>query len=114
MDTLVDQSTSARRAITRLAVFFAAVALLLSAVALYGLVSAGVTERSREIGVRMALGAPGGRIMREILVRGVTTAGIGAAAGIALAIPGHRHRPRAAHGRAAVGDRGDRRRCRRC
>jgi putative ABC transport system permease protein len=66
-------------------VIFAAIALALSTIGVYGVTSHGVTQRTREIGIRMALGARGrdmvGMVVREILVLGLigTAAGIGGA-----------------------------------
>jgi len=55
----------------------AAVALVLGAVGLYSVLSYAVSLRTREIGVRLALGAPRARVMRSIVVRGIVTAGAG-------------------------------------
>jgi predicted permease len=87
LDTLIERSTSARRAVTRLAIFFGLTALLLAAIGLYGLVGSAVASRRREIGVRVALGAQPGRVMRFVLRRGVTSAAVGVAAGLAAAVP---------------------------
>ena len=57
--------------------------LLLGAVGLYGVLSYAVTLRVREIGVRLALGASPGRVMRSIVGQGVFVAGIGLVIGLA-------------------------------
>jgi putative ABC transport system permease protein len=65
---------------------FAALGLLLSALGLYGLLSFLVVQRTREIGVRMALGAVPGNLLRMIVWRGVKLVLAGMAAGLALAL----------------------------
>ena len=64
---------------------FAAIALLLATVGLYAVVAYGVSRRSHEIGVRVALGASEGRILRLVLATGIRQAGIGLALGLAAA-----------------------------
>jgi len=63
----MDAALGSQELITLLANFFGLLALLLSALGLYGLLSASVTQRSGEIGVRMALGATRGTMLRMIL-----------------------------------------------
>jgi predicted permease len=65
---------------------FGGLALLLAVIGLYGVVAYGVTMRTREIGVRMALGAGQARIRREVLGQGVKLAGVGLAAGFVLSL----------------------------
>jgi ABC-type antimicrobial peptide transport system permease subunit len=67
--------------ITLLANFFGVVALLLSAMGLYGLLSASVTQRRGEIGVRVALGATQGSVLRMILREALGLLGLGMALG---------------------------------
>ncbi len=64
----------------------AAIALFLASVGVYGLVSETVAARTREIGVRMALGASPSDIVRDVVRRGVTLAAVGLAAGLAAAL----------------------------
>lgn len=65
---------------------FAGLALLLASVGVFGVVSYSATRRVREIGIRMALGADRGDVLRMILGQGLRMAGIGVAAGL-LAVP---------------------------
>ena len=62
---------------------FAALALLLAGLGLYGVVSYSVATRTRELGIRMALGAPGGRMVVMMLGRGLLLSAAGAALGLA-------------------------------
>ncbi len=62
---------------------FAAVALTLTMVGLYGLLSYQVAQRTREIGVRMALGARGADVLCTIVIRGLILTAVGMAVGIA-------------------------------
>ena len=69
---------------------FAALALLLSSMGIYGVMSQGVEQRTREIGVRMALGAGRPEILRMIIGRTFAIAISGIIAGVALAVPSSR------------------------
>jgi ABC-type antimicrobial peptide transport system permease subunit len=64
----------------------AGLALILGAVGLYGVLSYGVTRRTREIGVRMALGAEGGVVRRMVVAQGGRVALIGVAVGVLASI----------------------------
>ena len=67
---------------TALLGLFALLGLTLAAVGLYGVVGEGVARRAREIGIRMALGAGRGEVLRLVLARGVRLSVYGAAAGL--------------------------------
>jgi putative ABC transport system permease protein len=64
---------------------FAGIALLLATVGLYAVVAYGVSQRTREIGVRVALGASAGNILKMVFGSGLRQAGIGLALGLAAA-----------------------------
>jgi len=65
---------------------FAATALTLAAIGIYGVMSLAVAARTREIGIRIALGADQRRVQRLVVGQGVTLVGIGAAIGIVGAL----------------------------
>jgi putative ABC transport system permease protein len=83
MQEILDEEVSQRRVQTTLLGFFAALALLLSAVGTYGIVAYSVAQRSHEIGVRMALGAERTEVLRLVVGRGFKLTLIGVATGIA-------------------------------
>jgi predicted permease len=82
MDDFMADAGSFRRLETSLIGVFAALALILAAVGLYGVMAYSVTQRTREIGVRMALGASRRHVLRLIVAHGMRMACIGLAAGI--------------------------------
>jgi len=83
---LVNGAIGERLFVMRLLAGFAAVGLLLAAVGLYGLVAYGVSQRTREVGLRLALGATSREVLRLLLSKGVTLLAAGLAAGVAGAV----------------------------
>ncbi len=83
MDSLISGTVTRERFQTALLGLFAACALLLAVVGIYGLLSYTVTRRMSEIGVRMALGAGRGTITRHVLWQGSVLVGVGIAVGMA-------------------------------
>jgi putative ABC transport system permease protein len=86
MDQLVESSTARERMSALVLLVFAGVALLLASIGLYGVVSHGVTERTHEIGVRMALGAETAHVLRLVVGHGLATTMAGIAIGLAGAL----------------------------
>jgi predicted permease len=86
LESFLGSSVAQRRFNTLLLAVFAVVALLLAVVGLYGVMAWMVSCRTREIGVRMALGAREADVMKLILKQGMLLVGIGAAAGLGVAL----------------------------
>jgi predicted permease len=86
METLLTNSLAPRRFVMRLLGFFAAAALLLAALGLYGILTFTITQRTREIGIRIALGAERTAVMRLVVGQGLRLAGTGVVIGIVAAI----------------------------
>jgi putative ABC transport system permease protein len=80
----IDRSLGTRRLAMRVLTGFAAVSLLLALLGVYGVISYGVSQRTHEIGIRMALGARPGDVVRMVLAGGLALTVIGAAAGTLL------------------------------
>jgi predicted permease len=86
MEEIVSRSLAERRFAMLMLIIFAATALLLAAVGIYGVMSYAVTRRTHEIGIRATLGATRGEIVRLVLRQGMKLAGIGLAGGLAAAL----------------------------
>jgi hypothetical protein len=90
LDTVVDEALEQPRLNTRFVAMFAAAAMLLASVGLYSLISLVVTARTREIGVRIALGAGRTQIMRLVLAGAAQLLAAGIVAGLALTLGAQR------------------------
>jgi len=86
MTTLMQTAVAIRRLSTTIFSVFAFVAVMIAAVGLYGVISHSVTERTREIGVRMALGAERRRILLLFTGQGLMVAAVGTIIGVAGAL----------------------------
>lgn len=88
-DQFMDEPLAQPRLSAALLMVFAGASLLMAAVGLYGVMATDVRQRTRELGVRMALGATAGVMLRLLLVRGLAIAGVGALAGLIIALMGN-------------------------
>ena len=109
MEEVVDRSVAQRRFQLTLMVVFAASALLVASLGIYGVVSYSVARRRNEIGIRMALGARRSQLLGLVIRQGMAPVVVGLAAGVAVALllgPGHsRPAVRGSSGRS-LDDRG--------
>ncbi|HEY7473862.1 MAG TPA: FtsX-like permease family protein, partial [Vicinamibacterales bacterium] len=86
LPALVRQQMVRERLLATLSTFFAVVALLLAGIGLYGVLNAAVVRQRREIGIRLALGAGGTRVVRQMTTRLAIIMGIGTTVGLAAGI----------------------------
>ena len=90
MAVRIEDSLAGERMVAELSGAFGILALVLASVGLYGIVSYSVSRRTREIGIRMALGARTGSVLWMIAREAFVLVGSGSAAGIALALAASR------------------------
>jgi putative ABC transport system permease protein len=86
LDEQVEQSLLQERLLATLASLFGLLALLLACIGLYGVISYNVARRTREIGIRMALGARAGDVSKLVVRQGLALALVGMAIGLAIAL----------------------------
>jgi putative ABC transport system permease protein len=86
MTRMVNNSLAPRRFVVTVLGAFASMALAMALIGLYGVISYAVTQRTQELGVRMALGAQPAEILRLVLGQGMKLAGLGAAVGLVASL----------------------------
>jgi ABC-type antimicrobial peptide transport system permease subunit len=86
MEQIVSQSVAPRRFSMLLLSVFAVVALVLASIGIYGMMSYAVAQRTREIGLRMTLGAQRGNVLRMVIGHGMKLALIGVALGLVASV----------------------------
>lgn len=86
-DQVIREATFGQHIMARLFLVFGGISLFLAGAGLYGVIAFSVRQRTREIGVRRALGAPTGRILADLLGRSSWQIGLGLVIGLALAWP---------------------------
>jgi len=79
-------SLASQRFMMTLVAGLGGVALLLAAIGIHGLIASSVTERTRELGIRLALGATGGQVLRNVVMPGLALAAVGVTIGSAAAL----------------------------
>jgi len=86
MEHVVSEATAQPRFLTLLLGTFAAIALLLAAIGIFGVMSYAVARRTHEIGIRISLGATGAQVLRMVMRQGLTHALAGCIVGMAGAL----------------------------
>jgi putative ABC transport system permease protein len=86
LDDIIDRVLLRDRLVAMFATFFGAIALLLAAVGVYGLMAFEVNQRRREMAIRVALGAERGQLIRNVVGDGIGIAVVGLAVGVVLAL----------------------------
>jgi predicted permease len=86
LESLVDHAVSPRRFFALLVTVFAGLGVLLAALGIYGVISYSVTQKTQEIGVRMALGATAGRVLRDVLTHTLRLSLTGVVLGIVASL----------------------------
>jgi putative ABC transport system permease protein len=86
LETLLSMSVARTRFATQVMAAFALIAFLLATVGIYGIISYDVEQRTREIGIRMALGAQRVSVIRLVLNQGMMPAGVGIAVGVVASL----------------------------
>jgi predicted permease len=86
MEDVIADNSQSQQFLSLLVGSFAGLAALLAAIGIYGVLSYAVTQRTREIGIRISLGASQGRVLAEVLREGMILAAVGSAIGIAGAL----------------------------
>jgi predicted permease len=90
MDERIGESLGIRRVLAVLLFAFGGIALLLAAIGIYGVIAQVAAEQTREVGVRMALGARPGQILGLFMRQGLRAGGLGLVAGLAVTVYGQR------------------------
>ncbi|WP_394833768.1 ABC transporter permease [Pendulispora rubella] len=85
MDSTVYEAIAKPRFVATLLAFFAGVALLMAAIGIYGVMSYAVEQRTKELSIRMAMGADAGRLQRMLVLEGLRLAAVGMGIGLVVA-----------------------------